>query len=321
MWSNGHRAGPVRPGIAAPLPRRPRAAGHQRRAHRGQVGSAARATWTASRSSRHRRAAAATRGRALRRRDRSHATAIRVDESIRPAPPSRPWPALKPAFEDPGWPRASPRSTGASPPATRARSTTAPPPCSSPARPRSPRARPRAHGPPARVRRRRRRPAPDAHRSHPGHREGAQRAGLGIGDIDLFEVNEAFAPVVLAWQRETGADLDKVNVTAARSPSATRSAPAARGSRRRWSTRWRRTAPATGCRPCARPAAWPMRWCWKPSRCTGPGRYRGSREGVVHHRSQQRLRASDRRRGPRESRDTRGRRTRLSDEQLRPPRR
>jgi acetyl-CoA acyltransferase len=38
------------------------------------------------------------------------------------------------------------------------------------------------------------------------------RSGLGIEDIDLFEVNEAFASVVLAWQRETGADLAKVNV-------------------------------------------------------------------------------------------------------------
>ncbi len=38
------------------------------------------------------------------------------------------------------------------------------------------------------------------------------KAGLGIGDIDAFEVNEAFASVVLAWQAETGADLDKVNV-------------------------------------------------------------------------------------------------------------
>ena len=38
------------------------------------------------------------------------------------------------------------------------------------------------------------------------------RAGLSLGDIDLFEVNEAFASVVLAWQRETGADLAKVNV-------------------------------------------------------------------------------------------------------------
>jgi acetyl-CoA acyltransferase len=38
------------------------------------------------------------------------------------------------------------------------------------------------------------------------------KAGLTLGDIDLFEVNEAFASVVLAWQRETGADLGKVNV-------------------------------------------------------------------------------------------------------------
>ncbi|TXJ74683.1 thiolase family protein [Streptomyces lavendulae] len=38
------------------------------------------------------------------------------------------------------------------------------------------------------------------------------RAGLSLGDIDLFEVNEAFASVVLAWRQETGADLDKVNV-------------------------------------------------------------------------------------------------------------
>jgi acetyl-CoA acyltransferase len=38
------------------------------------------------------------------------------------------------------------------------------------------------------------------------------KAGLSIKDIDLFEVNEAFASVVLAWQRETGADLAKVNV-------------------------------------------------------------------------------------------------------------
>ena len=30
--------------------------------------------------------------------------------------------------------------------------------------------------------------------------------------MDLIEINEAFAPVVLAWQKETGADLSKVNV-------------------------------------------------------------------------------------------------------------
>jgi acetyl-CoA acyltransferase len=39
-----------------------------------------------------------------------------------------------------------------------------------------------------------------------------KRAGLRIDDIDAFEVNEAFASVVLAWQRETGVDLAKVNV-------------------------------------------------------------------------------------------------------------
>jgi acetyl-CoA acyltransferase len=39
-----------------------------------------------------------------------------------------------------------------------------------------------------------------------------ERAGLSIDDIDAFEVNEAFAPVPLAWQREVGADPDRVNV-------------------------------------------------------------------------------------------------------------
>ena len=38
-----------------------------------------------------------------------------------------------------------------------------------------------------------------------------KRTGLAIGDIDVFEVNEAFAPVPLAWMAETGADPDRVN--------------------------------------------------------------------------------------------------------------
>ncbi|WP_433660543.1 thiolase family protein [Nocardia sp. CA-128927] len=46
----------------------------------------------------------------------------------------------------------------------------------------------------------------------PATRKVLQRAGLQISDIDLFEVNEAFSPVVLAWAQETGADLAKVNV-------------------------------------------------------------------------------------------------------------
>src|SRR5919197_4921345 len=39
-----------------------------------------------------------------------------------------------------------------------------------------------------------------------------EKTGMSLGDIDLVEINEAFASVVLAWQKETGADLDKVNV-------------------------------------------------------------------------------------------------------------
>jgi acetyl-CoA acyltransferase len=39
-----------------------------------------------------------------------------------------------------------------------------------------------------------------------------EKSGLSLDDIDLIEINEAFAPVVLAWQRELGADMSKVNV-------------------------------------------------------------------------------------------------------------
>ena len=38
------------------------------------------------------------------------------------------------------------------------------------------------------------------------------KSGLTINDIDVVEINEAFAPVVLAWQKVIGADLNKVNV-------------------------------------------------------------------------------------------------------------
>jgi acetyl-CoA acyltransferase len=38
------------------------------------------------------------------------------------------------------------------------------------------------------------------------------RAGMTISDVDRVEINEAFAPVVLAWQLEHSPDMDKVNV-------------------------------------------------------------------------------------------------------------
>jgi len=46
----------------------------------------------------------------------------------------------------------------------------------------------------------------------PATRKLLERNHMLIGDIDLFEVNEAFAPVVAAWQRELGPDMDRVNV-------------------------------------------------------------------------------------------------------------
>ena len=69
------------------------------------------------------------------------------------------------------------------------------------------------------------------------------QAGMSLAGIDLIEINEAFASVVLAWQRETGADPARSTSAAARSPSATRSAPPAPACSPPWST------------PCSAPAA------------------------------------------------------------------
>jgi acetyl-CoA acetyltransferase family protein len=46
----------------------------------------------------------------------------------------------------------------------------------------------------------------------PATRKLLERNGMTMGDIDLTEINEAFAPVVAAWQRELQPDMDKVNV-------------------------------------------------------------------------------------------------------------
>jgi acetyl-CoA C-acetyltransferase len=45
----------------------------------------------------------------------------------------------------------------------------------------------------------------------PATEQALVRAGLGVGDIDVFEVNEAFAPVLIAWSADTGASLEKTN--------------------------------------------------------------------------------------------------------------
>ena len=46
----------------------------------------------------------------------------------------------------------------------------------------------------------------------PATKSVLEKAKLTLDDMDVIEINEAFASVVLAWQKEFGADLDKVNV-------------------------------------------------------------------------------------------------------------
>ena len=46
----------------------------------------------------------------------------------------------------------------------------------------------------------------------PATEKALARSGLGISDIDLYEVNEAFAPVPLAWAQALGADMGRLNV-------------------------------------------------------------------------------------------------------------
>ncbi len=46
----------------------------------------------------------------------------------------------------------------------------------------------------------------------PGTKRALERAGMNLSDIDLFEINEAFASVTLSWLKALGADPDKLNV-------------------------------------------------------------------------------------------------------------
>ena len=86
------------------------------------------------------------------------------------------------------------------------------------------------------------------------------RSGLTLDDMDLVEINEAFASVVLAWEHDLHPDMSKVNVNGGaialghplgRLGRAARDHAAATSSSAR--------AAATASRPCARAAAWPTR--------------------------------------------------------------
>ncbi len=92
----------------------------------------------------------------------------------------------------------------------------------------------------------------------PATERALKKAGMTIDDIDLFEVNEAFASVPVAWLKTTGADPAKLNVNggaiALGHPLGAlgHQADDHAGQRARSSA-----TSATACRPCAKAAAWP----------------------------------------------------------------
>ncbi len=84
-----------------------------------------------------------------------------------------------------------------------------------------------------------------------------ERAGMTIGDIDLYEVNEAFAPVPLAWLAHVGGDPAKLNVNGG---AIALGHPLGASGTKLMATlvhALRRRGSAMGCRRCARAAASP----------------------------------------------------------------
>ena len=153
------------------------------------------------------------------------------DEGIREGTTVETLANLKPAFKPDG------KVTAGTP----ARSPTAPRRRSS-CRPRRPPSWARASGQVPHLRPRRRRPGHHADRPIPATHKALEKSGLSMSDIDLVEINEAFASVVLAWEKELSADMSKVNVNGgaialghplgARAPAAGHAAQRARAHRR-----------------------------------------------------------------------------------------
>jgi acetyl-CoA C-acetyltransferase len=92
----------------------------------------------------------------------------------------------------------------------------------------------------------------------PATKRALEKAGMKIDDIDLFEVNEAFASIPTAWLKATGADPKRLNVNG----GAIALGHPLGGSGTKLMTTLvhalQQTGSATGCRPCAKAAAWPM---------------------------------------------------------------
>ncbi|EUA23403.1 thiolase, C-terminal domain protein [Mycobacterium xenopi 4042] len=91
----------------------------------------------------------------------------------------------------------------------------------------------------------------------PATRYALEKTGLSIDDIDVVEINEAFAPVVLAWLKEIKADPEKVNPNGG---AIALGHPLGATGAKLFATmlnELERSGAATGCRRCARAAAQP----------------------------------------------------------------
>lgn len=86
-----------------------------------------------------------------------------------------------------------------------------------------------------------------------------ERSGLSIDDIGAFEINEAFAPVPLAWQAETGAAIDRLNPLGGAIAVGHPLGGSGAILMTRLAHHMRDQEFATDCSRCAKPAAWPTR--------------------------------------------------------------
>ncbi len=84
-----------------------------------------------------------------------------------------------------------------------------------------------------------------------------EKAKLNLDDIDLVEINEAFASVVLAWDRELHADMSKVNVNGGAIALGHPLGCSGPSSWRPCSTSSSAPAAGSACKRCAKAAAWP----------------------------------------------------------------
>lgn len=110
-----------------------------------------------------------------------------------------------------------------------------------------------------------------------------KKTGMSLEDIDLVEINEAFAPVVLAWLKETGADPERVNVNGG---AIALGHPLGATGVKLMTTllhELERTGAATACRPCARAVVRPTspssRGCDRTAPAPGTGPRPGPRAG------------------------------------------